>query len=125
MPAINFQARFADKVKNREKRQTIRANGKRKPPRVGDPLMLYTGMRQCGCRKLLDVVCSGVTPISISARSKTISMANTLLSRWQILSAEEAEQLAIKDGFSSADELFRWVSANHGDTLSGNLIEWE
>ena len=35
-----------------------------------------------------------------------------------------AEQLAIKDGFSSADELFRWVSANHGNTLSGNLIEW-
>ena len=125
MPAINFQARFADKVKNREKRQTIRATGKRKPPRVGDPLMLYTGMRQSGCRKLLDAVCSSVTPISISARAKTISMANTLLSRWQILTNDEAEQLAIKDGFASADELFRWVSANHGDTLSGHLIEWE
>lgn len=125
MPAINFQARFAEQVKNREKRQTIRANGKRKPPRVGDPLMLYTGMRQCGCRKLLDVVCSRVTPITISARNKTINMANTLLSRWQILTDEEAEQLAIKDGFASADELFRWVSANHGETLSGILIEWE
>lgn len=125
MPAINFQARFADQVKTRQKRQTIRANGKRKPPRVGDPLMLYTGMRQSGCRKLLDVVCSRVTPISISARSKTISMASTLLSRWQILTDEEAEQLAINDGFSSADDLFRWVSATHGETLSGNLIEWE
>ena len=50
---------------------------------------------------------------------------NTLLSRWQILTAEEAEELAIKDGFASADELFRWVSANHGDTLSGNVIEFE
>lgn len=125
MPAINFQARFADKVKNREKRQTIRANGKRRPPRVGDPLMLYTGMRQCGCRKLLDAVCSRVTPISISTRYKIISVGNTLLGRWQTLTAEEAEELAIKDGFASADELYRWVSANHGDTLSGNLIEWE
>ena len=124
MPAINFQARFADMVKSGQKRQTIRAAGKRKPPRVGDPLMLYTGMRQCGCRKLLDAVCTGVTPISISTRSKTISVANTLLNRWQILTAEEADQLAIKDGFANAEELFRWVSANHGEVLSGNVIEW-
>ena len=124
MPAINFQARFADMVRSGQKRQTIRAAGKRKPPRVGDPLMLYTGMRQCGCRKLLDTVCTGVTPISISTRSKTISVANTLLNRWQILTAEEADQLAIKDGFANAEELFRWVSANHGEVLSGNVIEW-
>lgn len=125
MPAIKFQSRFAPLVKSGEKRQTIRATGKRRPPRVGEKLFLYTGMRQCGCKKLMDAICTRVTPISISARGKTISMAKPLLGRWEILADEEAEQLAIKDGFASAEELFRWVSANHGDTLSGNLIEWE
>ena len=124
MPAINFQARFADQVRRLEKRQTIRAQGKRKPPRVGDPLFLYTGMRQCGCHKLLDAVCARVTPISISARSKVVSLPNDLANTWQTLSDEDANRLAIADGFDSADELFAWVQKNHGDTLSGYLIEW-
>lgn len=124
MPAINFQSRFAPQVKSGEKRQTIRARGKRRPPRVGEKLFLYTGMRQCGCIKLMDAICMRVTPIAISVKQKLIGMPNETGSAWRHLSAEEADELAIADGFTGAAELFKWVQETHGDTLSGNLIEW-
>ncbi len=125
MPAINFQSRFAPLVKSGEKRQTIRVAGKRRPPRVGEKLFLYTGMRQCGCKKLMDAICTRVTPISISVPQKLISIPNETASAWRFLTPEEADVLAIADGFTGAAELFKWVQETHGDTLSGNLIEWE
>lgn len=131
MPALNFKARFAEDVRAGKKRQTIRAKGKRPPPRVGDLLMLYTGMRQCGCRKLLDVVCRSVVPISISTASRVVQMVAGSLVReavtgsyWETLSGEEIEQLARDDGFSSADDFFAFFAENHGKTFSGYLIKW-
>lgn len=126
MPALNFKAQFADQVKNGEKRQTIRARGKRRPPRVGEPLMLYTGMRQVGCRKLLDVVCTEVVPISISIKSKTVQMTRNfgVEPRWVSLDDDEIEDLAKADGFPSASAFFAWFAENHGDTFSGYVIKW-
>jgi hypothetical protein len=124
MPAINFQSRFAPLVKSGQKRQTIRANGKRRPPRPGENLFLYTGQRQSGCVKLGEAICTRVTPISISARQKHISMPSQVTHSWQLLTPEEMDVLAIADGFTGAAELFQWIQENHGDTLSGNLIEW-
>ncbi len=126
MPALNFKAQFADQVKNLEKRQTIRARGKRRPPRVGEPLMLYTGMRQCGCRKLRDAVCTSVEPIGISIWSKTVQMPRTFLGEqiWAELSDDEIDKLAKADGFESASAFFAWFAEHHGDTFSGYLIKW-
>lgn len=43
MTALNFFPRFADAIRNGDKRQTIRPRGQRNPIRAGDPLSLYTG----------------------------------------------------------------------------------
>lgn len=127
MPALNFKAQFADQVKNGEKRQTIRARGKRRPPRVGEPLMLYTGMRQVGCRKLLDAICTSVELISISMRTKTVQMPRTFFGcepRFVFLDDDEIDDLAEADGFTSSDAFFAWFAENHGDTFSGYVIRW-
>lgn len=126
MPAYNFKAQFADQVKNLEKRQTIRARGKRRAPRVGEPLMLYTGMRQVGCHKLLDAVCTSVEPISISMKSRTVQMPRAMGGQpaWVPLLEEEIEALATADGFASVDAFFAWFAENHGDTFSGYVIKW-
>ena len=126
MPALNFKAEFADQVRNLEKRQTIRVRGKRNPPRVGDPLMLYTGMRQVGCRKLLDVVCKSVEPIAISIKSRSVQMPRNfgVEPRWVSLDDDEIEELAKADGFLSASAFFAWFAENHGDTFSGYVIKW-
>lgn len=126
MPAFNFKAQFADQVKNLEKRQTIRARGKRRPPRVGEPLMLYTGMRQVSCRKLLDAVCLAVDPISISIKSRTVQMPvlRGRVPMWATLLDHEIEALAKADGFPSADAFFAWFAEHHGDTFSGYVIRW-
>ena len=126
MPAYNFKARFADQVKNLEKRQTIRARGKRRPPRVGEPLMLYTGMRTQNCRKLLDAACASVEPISMSIWSKTAQMPRNVGAEtvWTFLDDDELEALARADGFASVDALFAWFAETHGDTFSGYVIRW-
>ncbi len=126
MPALNFKAQFADQVRSGEKRQTIRARGKRRPPRVGEPLMLYTGMRQCGCRKLLDAVCTSVEPIGISIRTRYVQVSRTfgVEPRFVLLDDDEIEELAKADGFPDADAFFAWFADHHGDTFSGYLIKW-
>lgn len=126
MPALNFKAEFADQVKNLRKRQTIRARGKRNPPRVGDPLMLYTGMRQAGCRKLLDVVCKSVEPIAISIKSGSVQMPRQVGGQmvWVQLSDEEIEALARADGFVTTSVFLEWFGKQYGETFSGYVIKW-
>lgn len=126
MPALNFKAEFADQVRSLEKRQTIRARGKRRPPRVGEPLMLYTGMRQVGCHKLLDAVCTSVKPISMSIKSRIVTRPCQIagLPTWVHLLEEEIEALATADGFASVDAFFAWFAENHGETFSGYVIQW-
>lgn len=129
MPALNFQSRFADAVKRLEKRQTIRARGKRQPPRVGDPLMLYTGMRTAACKKLLVAVCLSVEPITISCRpgKENVQIAGTSLIGtrfWDDMLPEEIENFARLDGFADAADFFTFFREQHGDTFSGFLIRW-
>lgn len=128
MPAFNFKAQFADQVKSGEKRQTIRARGKRRPPRVGEPLMLYTGMRQVGCHKLLDAVCTSVEEISISPSSYSVQMVRRIDdgSRciWLPLSDDAVLDLARADGFESRDAFFEWFHAHHPHGLNGYVIKW-
>lgn len=123
MPAINFHAQFADAVKSGEKRQTIRARGKRNPPRVGDPLFLYAGI---GRSKLATSTCTAVELITIDTERMEVTMPRAFGGHqaWTRLEAEEVEQLARDDGFADVAAFFEWFRANHGKTMSGYLIRW-
>jgi hypothetical protein len=126
MPAINFKAEFANQVKNLKKRQTIRPRGKRRPPRVGEALTLYTGMRTAACRKLADVVCTSVEEITISINTRTVQMPRMLGGQpvWVALSDDEIEALARADGFVTTSVFLDWFREQYGATFSGYVIKW-
>lgn len=127
MPAYNFKPQFAELIRNRQKRHTIRARGKRKPPKVDDTLHLYTGMRTSECRKIGEFRCSGVAMITIDTERRQVRvprMIGVTLTMWELDQAE-VDSLAKFDGFESTDAFFAWFQANHGKSLSGYLIFWD
>lgn len=115
MVAYSFQARFADAVESGEKRQTIRARGKRRHAQPGDKLQLYTGMRTKACRKLRDAVCHDACSILIERDRVTTFRPQEFL---------DPEQVARLDGFSSWAEMRDWFEATHGLPFSGVMIRW-
>ncbi|MBV6487608.1 MAG: hypothetical protein GHHEDOFH_01555 [Pseudorhodoplanes sp.] len=115
MVAYSFQGRFADAVERGEKRQTIRANGKRRHARPGDKLQLYTGMRTTACRKLRDAVCHDACPILIERDSVYTFHPPEFL---------DPEQVARLDGFSSWAEMRDWFDSVHGLPFRGVMIRW-
>lgn len=117
MVAYNFKACFAPLVESRQKRQTIRAEGKRKHAHPGDRLQLYTGMRTKACRKLTEAECTSTHEIEIRDRSELridgISQTPT-----------EQEQLALADGFDSLQAFHDFFQSVHGLPFKGRLIRW-
>jgi len=116
--AYSFKGRFADAVQSGEKRQTIRANGKRRHAQPGDKLQLYTGMRTKACRKLRDAVCHDVCPITIYP-DKVFTFKPQ-----EIHLREQLENLARSDGFSSWAEMRDWFDETHGLPFTGTMIRW-
>jgi len=123
MAIYNFKKQFAGAIRTGSKTQTIRAHGKRQPPKVGDWAYCYTGLRTRDVCRLGAFRIVRVTQISISAGSCSVSVPRCGV--WSNLSAEEIEQLARADGFSSAGDFFDFFSREHGGTLGGHLIEWD
>ena len=115
MVAYSFQARFADAVECGEKRQTIRANGKRRHAKPGDKLQLYTGMRTKACRKLRDAVCHDACPILIDHDRVVTFRPQEFL---------DPEEVALRDGFASWSEMRDWFDATHGLPFRGTMIRW-
>lgn len=116
MVAYNFQAQFADAVERGEKRQTIRAIGKRRHAKEGDKLQLYTGMRTKACRKLREAVCHDFCHILIEAdkiwTSRPLEI-HTDLDRW-----------AKSDGFPDWPTMRDFFANTHGLPFNGVLIRW-
>lgn len=123
MVAYNFMARFAPSVEDGTKRQTIRACGKRRPPRRGEQLQLYTGMRTRNCRLLRRTPCLVAVPIAMDlvANRVRIQIGDVLGE----LTPEEISQLAKDDGFATVDEFFAYFASTHGQRFTGHLIKWE
>jgi hypothetical protein len=117
MPAYNFQQRFADLVRRRIKRQTIRARRRDgRLPTIGQDFVGYTGMRTKKCRKLVTGTISEVLPIEI--RPDGIQLDG------RKLDDAEANTIALLDGFSHANEMVGWFIAQHGRHFVGHLIRW-
>ncbi|MBL1176886.1 hypothetical protein [Pantanalinema sp. GBBB05] len=119
MVAYNFKACFAPLVESRQKRQTIRAEGKRKHAKPGDALQLYTGMRTKVCRKLLnpDPECASTHEIEIRDRleMRIDGIPQTL---------SEQRQVALDDGFDSLKAFHDFFESVHGLPFKGKLIRW-
>ena len=119
MPALNFKARWADKVESGEKPHSIRAWRKR-PFKIGDRVYLYTGMRTKACRKLGESDCIDAPPIIIR---KMEGVGVSVIVGSDLLSTYQAEQLARADGFDDLEEFGAFFLPT-GGTFYGQLIRW-
>lgn len=119
MPALNFQAQFADAVERGEKCQTIRAYRKdKRDPKTGDTLYLYTGMRTKSCRKIGEVECLGSAEIRIGKGLLWVSDP-------RIKTNNPMNTFAKLDGFDNWDAMEAWFEETHGLPFEGLLIRWE
>lgn len=116
MKTLNYQARFADQVKDETKRQTIRRLRKNRFV-VGDDLRHYTGQRTKKCIKLLDSVCTQVQQITI-ARDGVVTVAG------EALNANQAFELAKADGFGRYGAMLSWIDKTHGLPFEGQIVNW-
>jgi predicted transcriptional regulator len=108
MAALNFKKRFAGKILNRQKRQTIRAV--RKYPIVpGETLYLYTGLRTKYCEKLREVKCKSVELIHIHINSGII-----ILPEQTFNTTKELNSFAKADGFTDWEDMKAFWLQEHG-----------
>jgi hypothetical protein len=125
MVAYNFKPQFVPLIQSGQKRQTIRALGKRRHAKQGDALQLYTGMRTRNCQKLLDAICTNATPIKIQPHKLgdfvtgiSIYLSDSVFA----LDAASAESLAKADGFESLSEFEEFFKDRL--PLEGVMIQW-
>lgn len=122
MLTYNFMAQFAPLVESGEKDCTIRAKGKRRPPKPGEHLRLFTGMRTKKCRKLGDFICDRVRRIEIMEEGTWMEDENGY---WGLMGRLSESRLARRDGHADV-KAFRafFVSQVDDGLFFGNLIEW-
>ena len=124
MPAFNFQSRFATKVLDGTKLQTIRAERKDKRPhaKVGDTLSLYTGMRTKQCLLLRTARCLDILDIYINPAGFYLFRGDQPIALKT--KRPDLDKFAIADGFESWEDLCQWLQSNHQVALIGSVIRW-
>ena len=121
MRVIMFQDRFAGKVRDGDKCQTIRKTARCKP---GDTLSLrrWTGKPYRSKQEVLrEASCRAVIPVRIGLEVIRVG-GNDRSAKY--LSPSEAHAFAIRDGFSGIEEMRDWFDSVHGLPFHGWLIEW-
>lgn len=132
MALLGFKKRFAPKVRNGRKRQTIRTY--RKYPIVpGETLYLYTGLRTKYSEKLKEVRCKAVYNITISFYNNYVSYENEIYSCY-IDNPKELNRFAKQDGFLHWSDMRDFWIQTHGvrkgntkvilKVFKGILITW-
>lgn len=117
MVAFNFMPRFAAKVEDGSKRQTIRSSQR---AQTGDPVQLYQGQRTKACRKLGDSVCNAAYPLTLH-RDKVQFQAGQFHT---LRAPEDLERFAHADGFDSWAELVDFFDNQYGLPYNGWLHGW-
>lgn len=123
MALYNFQKRFAPAILDGTKRHTIRAKRARSTE-SGETLHLYTGLRQKGAQLLMRAPCTLVQDIRIlGGHTKRGILPHRIFIDGVELSADECEQLARADGFTSRLQM---VAFWRGRTpFEGDIIHWQ
>lgn len=120
---LNFQKQFARPVWSGEKRQTIRAKGKRlQAPKPGDRAYCYTGLRTRSTVKLGDWPISRVDWLRMTVEADRLS--NVIVDS-VLLFGHERDALARDDGFEDFKAMEAWFVRNHPPgNFSGWVIQW-
>ena len=155
MPAYSFKERFVPFLLDGSKPHTIRAR-RRYPAKKDDVLYLYSGLRTKFARKLREERCTEVRTIIITAFGTvflhkgriTDDEYNSLLADpshytiplfdcpWKVLTMEEKEILAWKDGFRPSNTskhtpngafslMLHFWKQTHALPFIGDIIYWE
>lgn len=145
MVALGFKKRFVDPIRAGlgefgfvdnilfpvPKRHTIRANGKRPPPRPGQELQLYCGMRTKGCFLIGRARCVRVRPIVLMLHAHLIIICPRKVRRSaaevKLSTVGELHDFARSDGFENFAAMVEFWKVEHANTtrFEGQLIEWE
>jgi hypothetical protein len=132
MAILSFKKRFAGKVRNGRKRQTIRAFRKY-PIKPGETLYLYTALRTIYATKLREVVCKTVSVITIYFNTPRIVIdhgkqnaelvdvpTGEVISQFSIERGQvivyknELNAFAVRDGFKDFEDMRAFWIAEHG-----------
>lgn len=122
MVAYSFKARFASRILDGSKRQTIR-NDRKRHARPGEVLQLYTGMRTRQCRLLGRAVCVAVAPIRLDFINDQVEIDGD----HPIIARRLLDVFARQDGFDDWADLCRFWTDTHEtpESFSGVLIIWD
>lgn len=133
MVAYSFHEQFADAITGGTKRQTVRGY-RRRNPRIGEKLQLYTGLRRRTCRKLIekDPICTRIDEIEIEISPEKAAKIASIVINGIPLSQKEIGDFARADGFKNGP--LGWTAVHamgsffkkyHGfGTFNGVVIHW-
>ena len=133
MVAYSFQEQFADAITGGIKRQTVRGY-RRRNPRIGEKLQLFTNLRRSTCRKLIekDPICTRVDEIEIEISPEKAAKIASIVINGIPLNQKEIDDFAHADGFKNGPLGWTAVHAmgsffkrHHGfGTFHGVVIHW-
>lgn len=115
MGLYNFKARFVDQILAGHKTHTIRGTRKR-TDRPGNTMHLYTGLRQKNARLLMRVPCVRVDAITISVHHE-VTLGE------ELLSSDECDALARRDGFATFAEMMEFWEGRL--PFEGHVYHWD
>lgn len=121
MVAYSFKPRFADPIRAKLKRHTLR-NERKRHARPGEPIQLYVSQRHPSGYKLGDATCSGVLRLRIFFDQRRVEFD----SGHAITTPADTDAFAVADGFSDwADMEAFWAKEHPGlRRWSGVMIQW-
>jgi hypothetical protein len=109
----------------RPKRQTIRANGRRRHARPGETLQHYHGMRTTRCFKIGDARCKSISDVRLYVHAEWIWIKGEA----ELRKGRQLDAFARDDGFDDwAGMRAFWLEEHDGKHLGpfvGVLIKWE
>ncbi|MCM0021453.1 MAG: hypothetical protein NBV67_15790 [Tagaea sp.] len=124
MPALNFQKRFVPLIESGAKPHTFRVEGKRRPPRVGETLSLYYGMRTKACRLIKRVPCAAVQRMSVKFLNTPVGWYAERTIDGVPMTGAQNEAFAVADGFESWPAFEAWLRTAHEAPEDGIVRGW-
>jgi hypothetical protein len=121
MVAYSFKERFIAPIETGTKRQTVRADGKRRHARPGEDLQLYYAMRTKQCRLIRRARC-----IDVAAIRLRFQRPDVILNYGARAIHYAPDAFAREDGFKDWADLCAFWEAEHGalHEFEGTLIRW-